>query len=159
MTVRSLGAPDWELLREVRLRSLADAPAAFGSTYARELEFDEAEWRRRATTSAWFLAGDDEVPLGIVAGRADPKWPSQCRSLVAMWVTAEARGSRVAADLIDAVAVWARTDGATELILGVVDNNGRARALYEKCGFLATGEQEPHVSDSDRHVAIYSLRL
>ena len=36
------------LFKEVRLRALQDAPHAFGSRYAKEAEFTEAEWIRRA---------------------------------------------------------------------------------------------------------------
>jgi GNAT superfamily N-acetyltransferase len=159
MTVRRLGPRDWELLREVRLRSLADAPAAFGSTYEREFAFDEAEWRARAQTSAWFVVRTDHGVSGIVAGRFDPAWPAHCRVLVAMWVAPQARGTGGAMWLIDAVAEWARDDHATELILGVVDDNARARALYEKSGFAQTGAQEAHISDPNRHVVIYSRPL
>jgi RimJ/RimL family protein N-acetyltransferase len=159
VTVRRLEPDDWELLREVRLRALADAPEAFGSTYARELGYDQTEWRRRAGSSAWFLATDDQSVLGIVAGYRDPRWLPDRRPLVAMWVAPQARGSGVAAQLVDAVMTWARDDAATELILGVVDSNARARALYVKCGFASTGQREPHHSDASRSIEILALTL
>ena len=34
--------------KTVRLRALQDSPAAFGSTYARESQFPDAEWLKRA---------------------------------------------------------------------------------------------------------------
>jgi hypothetical protein len=48
VTVRRLAPGEVELLRDIRLRALKDAPLAFGSTYAREVAFAPAEWERRA---------------------------------------------------------------------------------------------------------------
>jgi ribosomal protein S18 acetylase RimI-like enzyme len=159
LEVRRLLPADWELLREVRLRALADAPEAFGSTYDRELAFDEAEWRRRAGDNGWFVATVEQRAVGIVAGYRALEWLPDRRALVAMWVDPAARGSGVAVHLVDAAARWAREDGADTLILGVVDTNDRARALYVKCGFVATGQREPLPSDSARHIDIYALDL
>jgi RimJ/RimL family protein N-acetyltransferase len=155
VTIRRLAEGDWELLREVRLASLAESPAAFGSTYARELEFDEAEWRQRAANNGWFVASDDNRVTGIVAGYHDDSSPADQRHLVAMWVAPEARGSGIAAELVEAVMIWAGEDGASEVTPGVADGNERARALYLNCGFVATGERFPLHSDPARGIDIY----
>jgi GNAT superfamily N-acetyltransferase len=156
--IRRLGAEDWALLRTLRLRSLAESPEAFGSTYAREAAFDEGEWRDRAASNGWFVATDDATagnPIGIVAGYHDPEAPLGQRHLVAMWVAPASRGSGVGAPLVEAVLAWAAADGASEVTLGVADGNDRARALYVKCGFTPTGEKFPLHSDPTRNIEIY----
>lgn len=165
--IRRLGPQDWSRLRDIRLAGLQESPEAFGSTYAREAAFDEAEWRARAADNAWFVAVDDHHPTegdpaevgGIVAGFRDPDVPPHQRHLVAMWVAPAARGSGVARDLVMAVVEWARADGATELTLGVADGNDRARALYMRCGFAATGERFALHSDPTRGLDILRLPL
>lgn len=159
MEVRRLDPDDWELLREVRLRSLGDAPDAFGSTHERESGFDEAEWRARAAGNGWFVALEHDEPVGIVAGYRDPSAPPEQRHLVAMWVAPAARGSGVAIPLIDAVVDWSRADGASELTLGVADGNERAASLYRRYGFVETDLTFPLHSDLSRCISIYALRI
>ncbi|MEJ2860703.1 GNAT family N-acetyltransferase [Actinomycetospora flava] len=141
-TIRRAAADDWVAARDVRLRALADAPGVFASTLAREQAYDEAEWRRRVSTHAWFLAGD----VGVAVGVPEPDDPDG-RHLVGMWVAPEYRGHGVADALVDAVVGWARDEGAVRLALWVVDGNPRARGFYERHGFVATGERGPLPSD------------
>lgn len=47
--VREITVDDWEVLRDVRLAALAEAPQAFGSTHAGEAAFTEEQWRGRIT--------------------------------------------------------------------------------------------------------------
>jgi RimJ/RimL family protein N-acetyltransferase len=157
--IRSLDEPDWQLLRDVRLASLAESPEAFGSTHARELAFPEAEWRSRAGGNGWFVASDGDRVQGVAAGYHDESSPPEQRHLVAMWVAPEARGTGVAAELVEAVVQWARDDGASEVTLGVADGNERARALYLNCGFVSTGERFPLHSDPSREIEIYARQL
>lgn len=43
-----VGIGNLELFRTVRLRGLEESPRAFGSTYARESQFERDDWVRRA---------------------------------------------------------------------------------------------------------------
>lgn len=129
---------------------MQDAPNAFASTYQREVAFDEAEWRSRAASGACFLAYVDADVVGLAAGYHDANAAPHERELVSMWVDPRRRGAGVAAPLVEAVAQWARHDGATHLSLWVVDDNERARRLYERLGFMRTGATMPFPNDPDR---------
>lgn len=54
-------------------------------------------------------------------------------------VLPQARGAGVGSALTAAAEQEARALGATEIAMGVGDDNPRARALYERLGYLATG--------------------
>ena len=56
-------------------------------------------------------------------------------------VTPEARGRGVGSLLLDAIAAHAASLGRRSVRLEVVDANPRARALYERRGFVATESQ------------------
>jgi ribosomal protein S18 acetylase RimI-like enzyme len=157
--IRRIGPDEWTVLRDVRLTSLADAPESFGSTYAREADYDEARWRELAEQGGWFIATLGEQVAGIVAGYHDPSSPANQRHLIAMWVAPQARGSGLAAELVEAVVEWSQAAGATELTLGVADGNDRARALYLKCGFVSTRQRFPLHSDPSRNIEIYARDL
>lgn len=131
---------DWQRLREVRLRALSEEPDAFGSTHARELTLDDASWQARASSGRQFLALDGERVIGTAAGWAEQDGPADARCLVGMWVDPKFRGRGLAGHLVDAVAGWARADGARTLRLEVALGNAPARAAYLRRGFFATGE-------------------
>ncbi len=141
--IRRVEPDDWKPLREVRLAALREAPSAFGSTYEREVEFDEGLWRSRIGESGFFLALDGPLPVGLAAGYRDPAQPPGQRELVSMWVAQAARGQRLAGRLVEAVASWARDDGGRELALWVVIDNDSARRAYERLGFVANGVAQP----------------
>ncbi len=140
--VREIRADDWELMRDVRLSALAEAPYAFGSTYAREAAFGEPQWRGRInerSVSYLAQARPDEEPAGLAGvyvedGTAD---------LVSMWVRPGCRGQGVGEALVEAAASWARGRGFCTLFLWVTESNPAAMRLYERCGFAVTGERQP----------------
>jgi GNAT superfamily N-acetyltransferase len=143
---RRLGPDDWQAFRQVRLASLADAPYAFGSTLAREQDFDEATWRHRLApgNGVAVLAYADLDPVGVM-GIYEPR-PGRAL-LVAAWVDPAARGRGVGDALVAEVLAWARERGYAEVGLRVADGNEPARKLFLRNGFTPTGEREPLDSD------------
>ena len=146
--VRRVRPGEWALLRAVRLAALADAPAAFGSTTAREVAFGEAEWRRRATSAPNFIAWREDEPVGLVTvigrGSDGETGPPAEWELVSMWVSPDARGSGAADLLVSAVTEVVRAESANRLVLWVADGNARARAFYLRAGFRPTGVRQTY---------------
>ena len=52
VTIRPVRAGEWRLVRDVRLRSLADSPEAFGAWLADESTMPDAVWIERTEGSA-----------------------------------------------------------------------------------------------------------
>src|SRR5690349_7523390 len=91
---------DWEQVRVTRLAALKDAPYAFGSTYERDLAFDEETWRSRLRDldNVTFLAVRGEEILGMDGVYVD----GGIHNLVAMWVAPNARRQGVGEALTQA---------------------------------------------------------
>jgi len=136
--VRRAAIGDEATLRRVRLQALADAPDAFGSTYERELARTLDDWRRWLSPGATFIAEDRGEPCGLVACAQDATVPTVV-DLMAMWVAPVARGTGAADALVSQVIAWASGQGARVVRLQVVQDNVRARRLYERQGFRVTG--------------------
>lgn len=138
ITTKQLSPDDWSEWRSVRLRALADAPAAFGSTLADWIDAADDRWRSRIR----------DVPLNVIAVVDDEhvgqvsatiKDPAATIELIGMWVSPAARGTGVGDTLIGAVTAWAATQQATAVELSVKAANSPARRLYERNGFSVAG--------------------
>lgn len=140
-------------LKEVRLRALAEAPYAFGRTLAEESAKDDAFWAERLANPAvaTFVAEKDWQDVGLVTAAPLPNGPSDAIGLYGMWVDPSARGLGVGAQLIHRLIDWARAQGYRKVLLGVVENNHHAIALYTRLGFTLTGEASPHASGACEH--------
>jgi len=140
MKVERLRADQWADLRGLRLAALADAPEAFWATLADEAGYHESRWRTFVTGVAWFVVRRDAEIVGAAGGvRGEGAEPE----LIGMWVAPGVRGRGYGAALVDAVCDWARGNGATSIGLWIVQGNGPARTLYQRCGFQPTGERTP----------------
>ena len=137
---------EWERVRELRLRALADAPHAFGSTLERERRLGEAGWIDwiegwEGATNVMFVAERDEGWIGMALGSRTGDEPEA--HLYGMWVEPAWRARGVGAELVERVLSWARSWGARSVILAVTETNARAATFYEHLGFQDTGEREP----------------
>jgi GNAT superfamily N-acetyltransferase len=149
VVVRTATMEEWQVLRDIRLDALRDAPNAFGSTYAEQAASAEADWRRRISRGSTFFAYVPEVnrdqPAGLVGGFQEKP---ETVELVSLWVRPQARGLGVGEALVAAVVKWARARNATSVHLWLTETNQHARVLYERCGFSPTGERQPLPSNA-----------
>lgn len=134
--VRVVEPDDWELWRDLRLRSLADTPDAFGATLEQELTYDEEEWRRRleARRALVVFADGEPAAMGGAFVPEDGRF-----HIVAMWVIPEHRGRGYSKLALEALVAKGRAEGRL-ICLDVTQGNSLARAAYEGFGFVPSGE-------------------
>jgi GNAT superfamily N-acetyltransferase len=151
LTIRRIRPDEGPRLRTLRLQALADAPMAFGSTWAREKAFPERVWHERAAGAAsgvdraTFVAERGGQWIGLATGLAEEPDTAAGAGpvLVGMFVDAAERRRHVGLALVEAVADWAWSRGAGRLFLWVTATNAPALGLYRRCGFRPTGEARP----------------
>jgi ribosomal protein S18 acetylase RimI-like enzyme len=136
--IERLAAGGGPRLRALRLRALADAPAAFSTTYAQAAARPRGEWESQLERMATFVATAGGADIGLVRGVQHDRL-ADAGYLISMWVAPEARRQGVGSALIGAVVRWARARGFGRLVLEVGESNSPAIALYRRAGFAAEG--------------------
>ena len=138
--VRLVGPQAWSLWREGRLRALADSPTAFGSTYERELAFTTDQWRDRLASKSASVLGTADGAVVAMGGGFVPG-DGWCH-LFGMWVDPAWRRLGLSRGVLDLLLAWA-SERRLPVSLEVAVGNEVARAVYERSGFVATGETRP----------------
>lgn len=156
--LRAVTRDDWRLLRDVRLRALADAPDAFGSTLAQAEQLTDEVWRGRADNGGLTLvAVEDGVGLAMAGAFAPDDRPTVF--VWGMWTDPVARGRGLGGRLLDALVAWCRTAAYDEVRLHVTEGNDAARRLYVGRGFEPTGTWEPLREGSSLRIEELALPL
>lgn len=146
--VRRLLPDEWQAYRALRLRALADAPDAFGSTLAAEQALPDDTWAARVAKSAVsgidcaLVAQAGGLLVGLLWAKVDADDAGRV-NLFQAWVAPDRRGRGVATALLDEALGWARARGTRVVHLGVNSANTGARRLYERAGFRPIGAPYP----------------
>jgi GNAT superfamily N-acetyltransferase len=146
--IRRFEPNEWRTYMDLRLRSLAESPDAFGSTLELEQQRILEEWRSRLSAGAMsstdlpLLAQCDLSPAGLAWARISPT-ESSVASLFQMWVAPEFRGRGLGTQLLQAAISWARTQKVAALHLGVTVGDTPSMRLYSAAGFQLNGAMQP----------------
>lgn len=140
MHVRTVLPHQADRLREIRLRSLASDPDAFGSSFERDAARPADWWERWAANThqrTFVVVDDDGRWLGLALVRPDG---ASVAVINAMWVAVEARRRGAARMLLDACVEWACSRRFAAMTLNVRVENAPARAAYAAAGFTLVRE-------------------
>lgn len=154
--VERLQKHDWQRLKSLRMRSVADTPSAFGTSLECMKARTGAFWSTQVETMACFVVchfhRDTRDDLGLVRGAHDPEAAEQVW-LLGMWVDPIARGHGLGQELGQAVLDWARQlDEVCVVKLKVAHDNRPAIALYERLGFKATAHEQRDRAEQTQNV-------
>jgi len=139
--VERLQKQDWERLKSLRMRSVFDAPSAFGTSIESMKARKDQFWSAQVETMACFVvfrhAQEGKEDLGLVRGAHDPRSIEHVW-LLGMWVDPTARGHGLGLRLGEVVLDWARAiNEVCAVKLEVAHDNRPAIELYERLGFKA----------------------
>jgi GNAT superfamily N-acetyltransferase len=161
-----IAAGDWQRMRELRLEMLADTPLAFLETLDEARREPEVGWQSRIARAmregSIGLAAVDTASgawLGTMSAYLDGKGDAM---LVSVYVTPAWRGTAkgLTDALLDEVETWVRAAVPSgRLRLHVHEDNPRARAFYERRGYVATGRTIPYPLDRTHNEIEMALDL
>jgi ribosomal protein S18 acetylase RimI-like enzyme len=140
LNLQLLTPVDWSVLRASRLQALLNSPHAFTSTYALESRWSEPEWRRLFNSAMWIVARDAHKVVGLARSVGEKGRPT--RHVESIWVAPTHRRRGVLRALLDAIADAEGGNGATDLLLWVLEDNYTAQHAYQTLGFEPTGERQ-----------------
>ncbi|MWC31165.1 GNAT family N-acetyltransferase [Paenibacillus sp. MMS18-CY102] len=144
--IRQLLHADIEEYWKLRLDALKQFPEAFGASY------EEAKDHSIETVTARFSTGDENFILGafyegqmvgMVGFRREPFMKMRHKGVIwGMYVKPDCQGGGIAKQLLLELISRARQlQGLEQISLLVVDNNDRAKALYQSIGFTIYGKE------------------
>ena len=143
MEIRRIRLGEATLYRDIRLSALKESPDAFTTTYDSAAKRSPESWQAQAdgtatgTDRATFLAFADGAPIGIAALHRDDE--SEEGEILQVWISPELRGTGAAAELVEAVIDWGRSQRITRVRAGITEGNMRALRFYSKMGFTSSG--------------------
>ena len=149
ISVRQLQAEEWQLLKQLRLRALAEAPDAFSPRFEDNQDHPDSYWQTWATRvakpySRIFVGNattvSSEAPLGLISAERSRDGVGH---LGAFWTDPRTRGTGLGSALFDAAMHWLEAAGCRHLELSVTEGNGYAEAMYARRGFARDGRVEP----------------
>lgn len=163
-TIRLLQAEDAALYRKLRLRALTEDPAAYLTSAEEYLERSPSDIAARlAPTEQALTLGAfwDAELIGIATlARLERLKQRHRADVVGVYVTPQARGQGVAAELMRGLIEQARQKIGLEVLgLSVTETQLAARKLYEKLGFEVWGVQPDALRQDEKALTELHLQL
>lgn len=136
----------WEATNE-RPRTLMTSPEEFWSP---------RQWRKHRrgwdADGVWLVAEVDGTVCSSLGAERGKRPRERHVAEFGITVGAAHRGNGVGRAMLETLEVWAREFGVERIQLRVFDTNARARALYERMGYVEEGVERLAVKFPDEYI-------
>ena len=134
----------WQEVRELRLEALKNDPTSFSDTYEKSSTYPDTKWQERLQMA---IEGVKSITLyaeidGHLIGQIGTFEKAGTMEVWGTYVKPEFRGKGIAKMLFEELFLRLKSLGHKKCILSVNCINDHAICLYEKIGFVKTGEGE-----------------
>lgn len=163
MLIRRTQKNDAQIIRDLRIAALTDAPYAFGAKLEDVLKEPsekfavDAARHSESDTSASFIAFSEAEPIGTIGAFFEQ--PSHRAFICSLWVKGSFRGGAISQKLLQIAIDWLSERGATECYAWVSDLNKRAIGFYIKHQFLNSGSFQPLPSNPEHLEHLYVRKV
>ena len=163
-TIRKLTENNWYELSQIRLKALLSDPQVFGSSYEKEKDTREAEWREllRSKEVAVFLIFADENPIGMTCISISRDDPTKKTALLwGSWLAPEFRRRGLSELMYRARIDWAKQQPTIEKItVSHRASNLSSKFANQKYGFKFTHTKEKVWTDGTTEDDVcYELKI
>jgi ribosomal protein S18 acetylase RimI-like enzyme len=165
MKIEQLTPDDAAIYQELRLFALQESPAAFGSSYAEEVDRPLEVVKGRLADPRNHVFGafsEDGQLVGMATLRREERVRTDHKAfLFGMYVLPEHRRQGIGRALLEAVVSCAEGLGDRQVNLTVNSENSAAVLLYEACGFERFGLERDafRIGDGFFDTAYMALRV
>ena len=164
ISIRQLNEHDWRIFSRVRLKALQTDPLVFGSSYERESQFVEADWRERlrANDSAVFMLFADETAIGMTGVSVFRDDPTKRTAIFwGSWLAPDFRGKGLSDLMYRTRLEWAKKQPTIErVIVSHRASNLASKRANQKHGFVLSHTTETIWNDGSTEDTIhYELQI
>ncbi|MGQ5524283.1 GNAT family N-acetyltransferase [Chitinimonas sp. PSY-7] len=155
-----------DVLRDLRLRGLEEAPEAFGRRYADIAARSQDYWCQHvlhyanSEDSATFLLYRNGKPVGMTGAYLEGSRRDHAY-ICNMWVDPAFRRGGAGGRLVDTATRWLAEQGVERINAWVVETNNTAILFYETLGFVREPHKRlmPHNPDAEEILLVFDTAL
>jgi ribosomal protein S18 acetylase RimI-like enzyme len=146
--INKFSSEQWKEYKELRLLSLQNEPRAFGSTYEKENNFTEENWKERLTDKNTLILFYCEN--NILAGMVGARLIDDVANIVGMYVIPKARGKGISKKLMNHLIKELTFYSNIKIArLSVNIEQIPALSLYKKIGFEIIKKDKSKMGDGN----------
>jgi RimJ/RimL family protein N-acetyltransferase len=151
ITLRRLGADDAVAFQALRMKGATEAPGFFRFDPDDDWSASLDKVHERIDTMVVLGAFVEDALVGI--GGVNPFQGAKLKHKWLLWgMYVDRPGLGLGQRIVHALSAEARNGGAASVQLTLMADNARARALYERCGFVVYGTEPASILRGDRFV-------